>query len=98
MMHAVRHLTQQVLEDAIRDIPTDAFDSHELIRHLYARFQHEYLAELNENSSAQYPFTETHRQIGLALSRMMNVVVRDGRESSPNIRGESTPNQRWRRL
>jgi hypothetical protein len=94
--NAMRYITQPMLVNAI-NAQGSLFVSHDIIRFLYTNYQHQYLSELNSHSTASLPFTETHRQIGLALSRLPMIHKTTRVPSEKTMRGKRTLVQEWRR-
>jgi hypothetical protein len=77
----------------------EEFVTHDIVRFLYTKYQHEYLRELNANAGAKYPFTETHRQLGQALAKLTHVVRKATKvPSEKTMRGKGTEIQKWRKV
>jgi len=75
------------------------FVTHDIVRFLYTNYQHEYLQELNANTGAKYPFTETHRQLGQALAKLTHMIHKLSKvPSGKTMRGKPTPVQKWRKV
>lgn len=92
------HITSQILANAINEQQSD-FDSNDIVRFLYTKYQHEYLSELNLNATAKFPFTETHRQLGQELAKLTNLIRKIEKISSEKtMRGKRTLVQKWRRV
>ncbi len=95
----MRFITRNMLVASIEAQASDTFDSHAVEKHLYRHEQVAFVRELYENIDAnQYPFTETCRQIGLELLRMIDVIEKIDEVSSPTFSGETRPCALWRRL
>ncbi|HEX4416248.1 MAG TPA: hypothetical protein VH165_00040 [Kofleriaceae bacterium] len=93
----MRFITRNMLVAAIEAQGTNTFDSHAIEQHLYRHEQIAFVRELYENiGAATYPFTKTCRQIGLELSRMIDVVEKIDNVSSPTFSGEIRPCALWR--
>lgn len=84
-----------IREEIIRNIPTDKFDSHELIRNFAKRFEIQYVEFLSAYKLE--PFRNVHAQIGKFLSEHQSLLTikDDGITQSPNIFGIVTQNERW---
>lgn len=94
----MRFITTDLLAAAIDAQTADTFDSHAIERHLYKHQQVALVRELYANVDAQtYPFTETCRQIGLALLRMNDLIEKIDEVSSPTFSGELRPCALWRK-
>lgn len=91
------HISDPMLEQAIA-AQEPGFVTHDIIRFLYPKYQHEYLEELVLHTSAPYPFTETHRQIGQAVARLRRLARKTGKvRSRKTMRGKPTPVESWRK-
>jgi hypothetical protein len=92
------YLTNAMFHEAIATQERE-FDSHQIIDYFYRNHQVAYVRELMEHISVgSYPFTETNRQIGMALARFTNLIARVGDHRSRTLGGEETSCAVWRRL
>ncbi len=84
-----------IRDEIIRNIPTDRFDSHELIRNFAKRFEIEYVEFLS--TYRHEPFRNVHAQIGKFLleHQILLHINDDGITQSPNIFGIESQNERW---
>ncbi len=90
------HLTDVIMAAAIGNLE-DVFDSHAMIQQIMTNHPHEYIHELYGNITASDPITITDAVIGKSLHRVPGITTH-GRVKSPNIRGQITDNQRWRKI
>lgn len=93
----MEHITPDMLRRAV-EAQGDTFDSHCIEHWLYQHEQRALVRELYRNRDATYPFTETCKQLGLALSRMADVIEKDGESSSPPFRLQDRPCAHWRKV
>lgn len=94
----MQHITGAMLANSIRAQDVE-FVTHDIVRFLYTKYQHEYLRELNANAIAKYPFTETHRQLGQALLQLTHLVSKVSKiPSGKTMRGKATLVQKWRKV
>lgn len=92
-------ITRDMLLAAINAQPEAVFDSHDIERHIYKNHQVAFVRELYRHIDAPtYPFTETCKQIGLALSRMTDVIVKISTRTSLTFSGEDRECALWRKL
>jgi hypothetical protein len=92
------HITQPMLVNGV-NAQDDEFVTHDIVRFLYTRYQHEYLRELNRNAAAKYPFTETHRQLGQALAKLTHLIRKIPKvQSGKTMRGKQTLVQKWQKV
>lgn len=90
----MQFITEQMLAAAI-DGQAPTFDSHDIERYLYFNAQQAFVMELHANVHARYPFTETCRQLGLALLRMDTRIRKVREVTSRTFSDENRPCAEW---
>jgi hypothetical protein len=91
----MKHLTDQILEQAIVAIPEVEFDTHRIIRELMINACRQYADDLGATPGLD-PIMALHSAIG---TRMLSIssVKPTKKVLSMNVRGQNTENQEWRK-
>ncbi len=90
------HITTATLTGVIGRLDR-SFDSHQVIQGLMTHYPQEYVRELYDVILDPDPRMAGHMVIGMAIHDVPGVIA-DGDVESPNVRGKTTKNQRWRKV
>lgn len=88
------NVTDEILNDAIAGLP-GTFDTHPVIRVVMRRAPRQYADDLAATTGGD-PVLSFHSTIGRRLTRFDHI-EKTRKLSSPNVRGETSENQEWRR-
>lgn len=91
----MEHITDQILEQAVKAIPADAFDTHRVIRELMTMACRQYADELG-GTKGHDPIMTLHSTIGTRLLSIGSIEPTK-KVNSANVRGQDNENQEWRR-
>lgn len=88
---------EKIKKNIINELPI-SFDSHQFIRLFAREFETDYVKFLVEYDDK--PFSKVHAQIGSFLAEnqsSLGIIDTKEKTSSPNIFGDSTTNELWKR-
>lgn len=94
-MTTTNSLTDQMISQSIERMD-QTFDSHALIRDLMRNWPRAYATDLDA-SIGDDPIRVLHSAIGTRLLSF-DTIVKTRKVDSPNVRGETTENQEWRKI
>ena len=85
-------------EEVLRHLP-DEFDSHAFIFKYIDLHENDYIEELSQNNGRDKVFRKVNAEIGrfLSINQKDLHIEKTNKLSSPNIKGNNTENQCWKR-
>lgn len=96
----LQHISDSILEEAVRAQAADEFDSHAVIFWISRNRPREYVEDLYAAlQDAGDPFISLHTAIGRRLAALPRLLQQQHRKvESMNVRGEQTECELWRRV
>lgn len=91
----MQHISDQILEQAVKAIPEAVFDTHRVIRALMTMACRQYADELGLTKGHD-PIMTLHSAIGTRLLSIGSIEPTK-KVTSTNVRGQDNENQEWRR-
>lgn len=92
-------ITDDIIRQAIGLQETDVFDTHDVIQTIMQIAPQEYAEQLHQYGDNPDPFVVLHPQIARRMAGLEDVVRPSGEKvQSRNVRGPTTPCERWQRV
>ncbi len=95
-MDAIAQLEAHFLE--ILDLMPNEFDSHDFISKLAHENEKLYISALAQHIDSSYPVRTTNSKLATRLSQGGYQVEKQGSVRSPNLFGDKTECEKWRKL